>query len=98
MDWHRLFGLILSDFFADSPFAVEIEKDLSRMKQLLDVLIVRKGKGRFRDRLPDGLDDLATHNLLTFKSHQAALDDWALKELPGYSYLGGEVTHVGRLS
>jgi hypothetical protein len=27
MDWHRLFGLILTDFFADSPFVVEPEKD-----------------------------------------------------------------------
>jgi hypothetical protein len=34
--------------------------------------------------LPDGLDNLATHNLLTFKSHQEALDDWALKELTGH--------------
>jgi hypothetical protein len=27
---------------------------------------------------------LATHNLITFKSHQEALDDWALKELTGH--------------
>jgi hypothetical protein len=26
----------------------------------------------------------ATHNLVTFKSHQEALDDWALKELTGH--------------
>jgi hypothetical protein len=29
-------------------------------------------------------DDLAAHNLITFKSHQEALDDWALKELTGH--------------
>ncbi|HWY86351.1 MAG TPA: hypothetical protein VNX28_06490 [Gemmataceae bacterium] len=29
MDWHRHFGLLLTDFFADSPFVVELEKDLS---------------------------------------------------------------------
>src|SRR5438105_15396520 len=53
-------------------------------KQLLDVVILRKGQGRFTGRLPDGLDNLATHNLITFKSHQEALDDWALKELTGH--------------
>lgn len=82
--WHRLFGLLLTDFFTGTPFVVELEKDLSLKKQLLDVVILRKGEGRFEGRLPDGLDDLATHNLITFKSHQEALDDWALKELTGH--------------
>jgi hypothetical protein len=47
-------------------------------------VILRRGKGRFQGRLPDGLDDLAAHNLITFKSHHEALDDWALKELTGH--------------
>src|SRR3984893_11005267 len=84
MNWHRLFGLLLTDFFAGSPFVVELEKDLSLKKQLLDGVILRKGHGRFTGRLPDGLDNLATHNLITFKSHQEALDDWALKELTAH--------------
>src|SRR5438876_11635957 len=84
MNWHRLFGLLLTDFFAGSPFIVELEKDLSLKKQLLDVVILRKGQGRFVGRLPDGLDNLATYNLITFKSHQENLDDWALKELTGH--------------
>ena len=42
MNWHRLFGLLLTDFFAGSPFVVELEKDLSIKKQLLDVVILRK--------------------------------------------------------
>src|SRR5262249_18319617 len=84
MDWHRLFGLILTDFFTGSPFVVELEKDLSLKKQLLDVIILRKHPGTFAEPLPDGLEDLAAHNLITFKSHQEALDDWALKELTGH--------------
>jgi hypothetical protein len=84
MEWHRLFGLILSDFFAGSPFVVEVEKDLSVKKQLLDVVIVRRRRGRFSGPLPDGLENLADHNLITFKSHREALDDWALKELTGH--------------
>jgi hypothetical protein len=83
-DWHRLFGLILTDFFTGSPFQVELEKDLSLKKQLLEVVILRRGEGTFRERLPDGLEDLARHNLITFKSYQETLDDWSLKELTGH--------------
>src|SRR5260370_25716297 len=83
-NWHRLFGLLLADFFTGSPFVVELEKDLSLRIQRLDVIILRRGKGRFAGSLPDGLDNLSTHNLITFKSHQEALDDWALKELTGH--------------
>ena len=35
--WHRLFGLLLSDHLSGSPFTVELEKDLSQKIQLLDV-------------------------------------------------------------
>jgi hypothetical protein len=83
-DWHRLFGLLLTDFFTGSPFTVEVERDLSQQQQLLDVVVVRRGRGRFIGRLPDGLDGLAAHNLITFKSHREALDGWALKELIGH--------------
>ena len=84
IDWHRLFGLLLTDFFTGSPFVVELEKDLSLKKQFLDVVVLRKGPEPFVGRLPDGFDNLATHNLITFKSHREALDDWALKELTGH--------------
>ena len=84
-DWHRLFGLLLTDYFTGSPFVVELERDLSLQQQLLDVVIVRRRRGRFAGRLPDGLEDLAAHNLITFKSHHEALDAWAIKELVGHS-------------
>src|SRR5919201_6771425 len=83
-DWHRLFGLLLTDFFTGLPFTVEVERDLSEQQQFLDVVIVRRGRGRMDVRLPDGLDDLLAHNLITFKSHQEALDGWAMKELVGH--------------
>jgi hypothetical protein len=82
-DWHRLFGLLLTDFFSGSPFAVEVERDLSVQQQRLDVTIVRRGRGRFVGKLPDGLEGLRPHNLLTFKSHHEALTPWAMKELTG---------------
>ena len=83
-DWHRLFGLLLTDFFSGSPFVVEVERDLSQQQQLLDVVVVRRRRGKFAGTLPDGLGDLADYNLLTFKSHREALDDWAVRELVGH--------------
>jgi hypothetical protein len=80
-EWHRLFGLLLTDFFHGSPFSVEIERDLSLQQQFIDVVIVRRGRGRFAGRLPDGFDELRPHNLVTFKSHHEALNAWAIKEL-----------------
>ncbi len=80
-DWHRLFGLLLTDFFTGSPFIVEVERDLSTQQQFLDVVLVRRGRGKFTGRLPDGLGDLVDHNLITFKSHREALDGWAIREL-----------------
>ena len=42
IDWHRLFGIALMEYFRELPFVVELEKDLSLKKQLLDVVILRK--------------------------------------------------------
>ena len=84
IDWHRLFGLALTDLFEGSPYAVELEKDLSVRQQFLDIVVIRKGDGPFSGRLPDGFDDLADHNLVTYKSLREPLDDWALKELTGH--------------
>jgi hypothetical protein len=84
IDWHRLFGLALTDFFADSPFAVELEKDLSLKRQMLDVVILRRKDGKMEEELPDGLENLADHNLLSYKSLREPFDDWALKELTGH--------------
>ena len=83
-EWHRLFGLLLMDFFTGSPFEVEIERDLSQQQQFLDVIVVRRRPGRVNLRLPDGMDGLAPHNLITFKSHHETLDGWAMKELIGH--------------
>jgi len=72
------------DFFTGSPFVVELEKDLSLKQQLLDVIVLRKGPGEWAGPRPDGLEDLAEHNLLSYKSLREALDDWALDELIGH--------------
>jgi len=84
-DWHRLFGLLLTDFFTDTPFDVEIESDLSLQQQFLDVVIVRRRTGTSVPPMPDGMEILGDHNLITFKSHRETLDAWAMKELIGHS-------------
>jgi hypothetical protein len=58
-------------------------RDLSVQQQLLDVTIVRRGRGRFAGRLPDSLEGLRPHNLMSFKSRHEALDSLAMKELIG---------------
>ena len=82
--WHRLFGLGLKDLFTNTPFEVELEIDLSIKQQFLDVVVLRKKQGNFTEHLPDGLDNLAKYNLLTYKSFQESLDDWSIDELIGH--------------
>ncbi len=48
------------------------------------MVILRRGPGEFAGRLPDGLEHLADHNLLSYKSLREPLDDWSLKELTGH--------------
>ncbi len=81
---HRLFGLSWIDFFQGTAIAVETEMDLSLKQQFVDVVLIRKGPEPIPRPLPDGFEDLAAHNLLTFKSHQEALDLWTLWELIGH--------------
>ncbi len=82
--WHRLFGMSWMDYLHGQPFKVEMEMDLSMKLQLLDVVVIRKGPGALSVPLPDGFDELADHNLISFKSYQEAFDGWALNEFVGH--------------
>ncbi len=84
INWHRLFGIFLTDYFTDTPYTVELEKDLSLKQQFLDVVILHKGKGDYQGILADGLDNLSAHNLLSYKSMQESFDRWAVYELIGH--------------
>ncbi len=83
--WHRLFGLLLMDYLGNRGFRVELEKDLSRKRQLLDVVVVER-----EDELPDlsgicdGFDNLSAHNLISYKSQRQSLNAWAVQELIGH--------------
>ncbi len=82
--WHRLFGLTLTDFFTDTAFRVELEKDLSLKQQFIDVIIIENETGHPLPETPDGLENLGHYNLLTYKSLHEPLDAWALDELIGH--------------
>jgi hypothetical protein len=47
-------------------------------------VVVQRRPGKVTRPLPDGLDDLVAHNLISFKSYREPLNDWALKELTGH--------------
>ena len=84
LDWHRIFGLMLTDYFHGTGYTVEMEMDLSLKRQLLDVVVVRcGGNGKLVD-VCDGFDDLGPHNLITYKSMRESLTEWSLDELIGH--------------
>ena len=73
-DWHRLFGLLLTDYFTGSPFIVEVERDLSGPQQLLDVVIVRRCCGRFAGRWGTDTIRVVVAGEPPRKAHNAPLD------------------------
>jgi len=87
-DWHRLFGLALKDLFLGKCYEVELEKDLSEQRQFLDIVVVRRDDTGLPEpdpaELPDGLDRLRAHNLISFKSLHEPFDSFALVELVGH--------------
>jgi len=81
--WHRLLTITLTDYFTNTMYKVEPEKDTSVTQQFLDVLI-RRDDGKAPEEVPDGLENLGEHNLITYKSHHETLDGWAMNELTGH--------------
>src|SRR3990172_6134067 len=82
--WHRSLGLLLVESFTGSNYDVELEKELSYLRQMVDILIIRKRRGRPLSQVPNGFENLAEYNLLTFKSHQESLGKWSIEELIGH--------------
>ena len=85
--WHRWLGILLTDLFVGRPWSVTMEEELSLKSQRLDILIIerRDAAGATADPagvdgLPDGLENLAAHNLLSDKSAAEPFNAWALEE------------------
>jgi hypothetical protein len=87
INWHRLFGLTLKDFFTGSNYQVDLEKDLTVQEQYLDIAIIRKSEGQPITEWPDGFDNLSEYNLVSYKSLREPLDGWTIDELISYYVL-----------
>jgi len=83
-DWHRSFGLALIDYFTDTAYGVDLEKDLSLNRQFVDVVIIEQKAGRPLQDPPDGLENLGRYNILTYKSFRESLTGWTLDEALGH--------------
>ena len=71
-------------YFEDSPYEVEIEKDLTVKKQLLDIILIERDKTISFDRYPDGLENMSRYNLISYKFLHEYFDLWSLFELLGH--------------
>ncbi|WP_242518526.1 hypothetical protein [Halochromatium roseum] len=84
--WHRLLGQALADALSGLPYQVSTEEELALRSQRLDVLIIEQepspeAASRLSADRPDGLEDLAQHNLLSFKAADAPFSAWFAEEL-----------------
>ena len=88
IEWHKILGMTLIDFFSDTNYSVEIEKELE-IPQFLDYLVIKAENIEDYPSLilPDGMERLSQYNLITFKSLRQPLDLWAIDELICYYVL-----------
>ena len=88
IEWHYMLSMTLTDFFSDTNYKVEAEKEL-KISQFLDFLVVEgdMGKPIPEEEMPDGLEDIAEYNLFSYKSMHQALDSWTIDELISYYVL-----------
>ena len=76
--------MFLTVYFKDSPYEVEIERDLSSKRQLLDMSVIQQHADMPFDRYPDGLENMVRYNLISYKSLHEAFGLWSLLELLGH--------------
>ncbi|WP_211942383.1 hypothetical protein [Cylindrospermopsis raciborskii] len=70
--------------FYNSPYEVEVEKDLTIRKQLLDIIIIKRYKDSGFNLYPAGLENMSKHNLISYKSIHESFTVWSLMELIGH--------------
>jgi hypothetical protein len=64
INWHRVFGLTLTDFFLDSEYEVMLEKELTAKKQFLDIAVVKRTEGKPITEFPAHLWRTSNQNLI----------------------------------
>jgi hypothetical protein len=93
--WHKILGVTLVDYFTDTPYSVEIEKEL-KIPQYLDYIILENTQPEKYQLVdpPDGLENLCNHNLITYKSVHESMNGWAINELISYYVLYRKILRV----
>lgn len=84
--WHKLLGSALADALIGLPYSVSTEEELALRSQRLDVLIIEQAGALAANaqppaERPDGLEDLAKHNLLSFKAADEPFSGFSAEEL-----------------
>jgi hypothetical protein len=76
--------MFITVHFYGSPYEVEVEKDLTIRKQLLDIIIIKRYKDSGFNLYPAGLENMSKHNLISYKSIHESFTVWSLMELIGH--------------
>ena len=88
VNWHRLWGLMVSSVFEELGCETTVEMDLSMKSQFLDMVVVTRDRPPRYDRLPpayyEGFENLNEHNLISFKSFHESFNRTALEEFYGH--------------
>ncbi len=87
IDWHDLFGVVIANQIRGLPYTLEIDYNVARSDQRIDLLLKKNIPAAPAPILPDGFENLQEHNLLSFKSFQEPMDAYAIFELCCYGFL-----------
>lgn len=86
--WHRLLNVGLRQLFSGTCYDVLEEVDVSDQEQKLDFAVIRRSNDDLPEPkpedLPDGLQELQDHNVISYKSMHEAFDHFALMELTSH--------------
>ena len=88
VNWHRLWGLMMSPLFERLGCETIVELDLSIKIQRLDMVVVIKQEpfdyNLLKHEYYEGFENLNKHNLLSFKSFREVFNVFALEEFYGH--------------
>jgi hypothetical protein len=87
--WHRFLKIGLRHLFSGTCFEVYDEINLADQVQMVDFAVIRVANPNLPppspQQMPDGLQNLRDHNLISYKSMSEAFDHYALRELVGHA-------------
>lgn len=84
LSWFIMFGTHHMGYDSQISSAIYPYRTPILQNQSGELESERNREGPPPAELPDGLEDMSLHNLMTYKSHQESLDGWALDELLGH--------------